>query len=660
MAKNIHILRILTALPVIVGQTSCGLPKEKLSEILDATLPSPAQQSQAVLGKGYNTKEERFAGDCVNGTTEFAGAPESSVNFERSLSATETANSLGFAVGGKARYNSIQGSASAKFASDSSSNDYSEATIYSAEYRFKNAKLKYSGLTEVGKKASQGNGRFVWENWEKTCGHEFVEQIRLGAKLLISAKVEFSTKEDKKAFSAEFKIKGPAFAASGELSKASRRFGKSASVSVRAYQLGGDVSRLSSIFGQGSNARVDSDGKQLHALLVCSMDRIDACMRVLDSALSYATDTSEPTSFPNQVRPTYDPARPDGPAELAYITKPWSDLAFYPPPPVIAEGVRIARADLSQIFEEQLKKRNRISALVSGPFRLSPRQSANVDSASILLSENMSEIADGASVCYSDVEKCVSRVIEVKKNLKQIDDTLLDVYPDSFAQWCDSLDNEIIRSSAQGTVAALMNIANRELDLGKVADKCSTAQNVLSDLQEIDLSEKNIENLTPLSSLKNLRKLNLNRNKISDAGPISGLTGLRELALNTNKLEDISSLAKLTGLQTLMLSANKIERINDISALNRLETLWLGENKIEDINPLQNLSNLRILKLGNNRIRTISPLASLKKLESVDLSRNSVTDPSVLLTLPLLQSIDLSDNPSECPSLLSPICTAPL
>jgi hypothetical protein len=62
------------------------------------------------------------------------------------------------------------------------------------------------------------------------------------------------------------------------------------------------------------------------------MDRIDACMRVLDSALTYATDTSDALSFPNQIRPNYDPARPDDPAELAYITKPWSDLAFYPPP----------------------------------------------------------------------------------------------------------------------------------------------------------------------------------------------------------------------------------------------------------------------------------------------------------------------------------------
>jgi hypothetical protein len=657
---NINSIRTLVPIIAAAGVLSCGRFKEEKSDLFDATLPSPAQQSQAVLGKGYNTKEERFAGDCVTGTTEFAGAPESAVNFERSLSATETGDSLGFAVGGKARYGSVQGSAAAKFASDSSSNDYAEATVYSAEYRFKNAKLRYAGLTEVGKKASQGGGRFVWENWEKTCGHEFVEQIRLGAKLMISAKVEFSTKEDKKAFSAEFKIKGPAFSASGELSKASRRFGKSASVSIRAYQLGGDVSRLSSIFGQGNDAKVDSDGKQLHALLVCSMDRVDACMRVLDSALSYATDTSDPASFPNQVKPTYDPTRPDGPAELAYITKPWSDLAFYPPPPVIAESVRIARADLSQLFEEQLKKRNRINALISGPFRMSPRQSANVEEAQALVSTNLTEIANGAAVCYTDVDLCAARVGDVRKNMKRIGDELLEVYPESFAQWCDALESGIIRKAAKGAVTALMDIATRQLDLSKVADKCSVAQDLLLDLREIDLSDKEIESLAPLSTMKNVQKLKLNRNSISDLGPLSNLTLLREISLNVNQVEELSPLLKLPHLKTLMMAANKIEQLPEMASMNNLEVLWLGDNKLTDLRPLSGVKNLKTLKLGNNGIKNISPIIVLQKLEVLDLSRNAITDSSALLSLPSLQSLNLTENPTGCPPALRPLCSVPL
>ncbi len=73
--------QIILLLPLIA---SCGKVGDSTAKVLDTTLPSPAQPSQAVLGKGYNTKEERFAGDCVKGTTEYAGAPEGSVNFDRS------------------------------------------------------------------------------------------------------------------------------------------------------------------------------------------------------------------------------------------------------------------------------------------------------------------------------------------------------------------------------------------------------------------------------------------------------------------------------------------------------------------------------------------------------------------------------------------------
>lgn len=649
--------RVLLLFPLFA---SCGQAENTDSRILDTTLPSPAQPSQAVLGKGYNTKEERFTGDCVQGTTEYAGASEGSVNFERSLSATETAESLGFAIGGKARYGAIQGSAAAKFAAESASNDYSEATVYSAEYRLKNAKLRYIGLTEVGKVASQGGGRFVWENWEKTCGHEYVEQIKLGAKIMLSAKVEFSTKEDKKAFSAEFKIKGPAFSASGELSKASRRFGKSASVSIRAYQLGGDVSRLSGIFGQGSNARVDADGKQVHALLVCSMDRVDACMRVLDSALTYATDTGNPLSFPNQIKPNYDPTKPDGPAELAYITKPWSDLALYSPPPLIAAAVKTARENLSSLFEEWLKKRNRVNALLSGPFRLSARQNENIETAQVIVSENLNEIFNTSLVCYTEIEKCVARVSEATKKIKPLDERLLEIYPEIFSQWCDALESGVIRKSMRGAVTALLDVASAELDLTKVTDKCASAQGVLLDMQELDLSEKGIESLAPLATLTKIQKLRLTRNLITDLSPLTTLEDLRELNLNGNKIEEISPLLQLKRLRTLMLASNRLEGLPSLHGFSTLEALWLGDNRIADLRPLATVSSLRLLKLNNNLVQDVSPIRSLANLQELDVSRNKIVDSSAFLALTGLRILDLSENPAPCPPSLVHICVVPM
>ena len=639
---------------------SCGKMRNTPSIVSDTTLPSSAQSSQAVLGMGYNTIEERFAGDCVSGTTEYAGAPEGSVNFDRSLSSTETSNSLGFAIGGKARYGAISGSAAAKFASESASNDYSEVTVYSAEYSFKNAKLRYNGLTDVGKAARQGNREFVWENWEKSCGHEYVQQIKLGAKIMISAKVEFATKEDKEAFSSEFKIKGPAFSASGELNKASQRFGKTASVSIRAYQLGGDVSRLSGVFGQGSEARVDADGRQVHALLVCSMDRIDACMRVLNSALTYATDLKDPDSFPNQIKPIYDPTRPGGLAELAYITKPWSDLAFYPPPPLIADAVKTARGELSRLFEEQLKRRNRVIALISGPFRLSPRQTESAEKAEAIVADNFTEIFNAAMVCYTDVERCVARATETTKNLKAIDDSLLAVNPEIFAQWCDAFDSGVIRNSVFPTVSALMEAASSEIDLSKSPDKCGTAQSILLDARELDLSGKGIVNPQPLATLTNLQKLNLARNSISDLGAISNLAKLRVLNLNGNQIEDLASITALHELKYLQLAGTRLETLPNLSLLTALESLSLGDNRISDLQPLTSLHGLKTLNINNNKIADVTPLQELKALENIDASKNRISDPSAFLALPALRFLDLSDNPSTCPASLGPVCLIPM
>ena len=55
--------RILLLSPIaLTFLVSCGQVQK--AKILDTTLPSPAQPSQAVLGKGYNTKHGNGAKAC--------------------------------------------------------------------------------------------------------------------------------------------------------------------------------------------------------------------------------------------------------------------------------------------------------------------------------------------------------------------------------------------------------------------------------------------------------------------------------------------------------------------------------------------------------------------------------------------------------------------
>lgn len=649
-----RIFYLLIPLSFVLHSVSVQAARD--GNFVETVLPSSAVSAQAMLGEGYDGSQEKFVGTCVQGTSIFAGAPSASVTFERSLSSSEISDSLGFSVGARARYGMIKASASARFASDSSSNEYSEVTAYSADYHFKNVKFRYNALTDVGVKASQGAGDYVWENWEKTCGHGFVEQIELGAKLLISAKVEFSSKEDKKAFSAEFKISGPAFSASGELRKASRRFGKSASVSIRALQIGGDVSRLSSVFGVGKGSKIDSEGKNLHALLVCSMDHIDACLQVLDSALTYATDTEDERSFPNQIKPNYDPQQPSGPAELAYVVKPWTTLAFYPPPLLIGELVKSARAELSRHFEATLKWRNRVLALASGPFRLSPKQSVKLEEIAQVVDDNISSIMDAALTCYSEAEKCPRTVSHLKTKLKGIDETALNVYPEIFAQWCDSYESGLLKRSAKNTVTALLEVANQELDLDKLPDRCSVAERVLNDFSSFDLRGKGLENIGPLAMFTQLEILSLQENEIKDLSPLKSLHKIRELNLSQNLITDLSPLSDLRSLEKLRVTSNMLTFLPEQVNWPKLRLLWLGDNRISQLASLGGLGALSSLRLHNNRLSDLSALSSLGYLRELDLSSNQIKDFSPLYELKSLRSVRLDQNPANCPPELQDLC----
>ncbi len=651
--------QIVTGAFLLVFSIGCG--KIAQHELQDLTIPSPAQTAKAVLGKGYDSVQERFSGDCVRGDTQYVGTSESFINFDRSLSEKETADSLGFSIGGKARYNAMNYSASAKFASSAASSEYSESTIYSSSYKYKNAKLKYKGLTEVGRAASQGSSSYVWENWQKTCGHEFVEQIELGAKLFISAKVDFATKEDKSAFNAKFKVKGPAFSASSELKQASRIFGKSASVSIRAYQLGGDVSRLSAIFSDSDGSEVQEERKDTHSLLVCSMDRIDACLDILDSALRYATDLDDPQSFPNQIHPNYDPSKPDGPVELSYMTKPWSDLAFYPPPPIIAGLVKESRSHLSRMFEKNLNLRERVSALLTGPFRLSASQRKKAKSFEDNIVENFTKINKGAVTCYQDIDSCVEEVNNISKTLHILDPNELAILPEIYSQWCDLLQGGNLNKPVKNITLSLYEAAGRIYNLEESGDPCGMAEAALVEMRYIDLSDQNIQSLAPIKSLPNLVGLNLSRNReILDYHVLQNLPILTELNLNSNRLPNASFFRKMTGLKRLDIARTGSTYLGFLNKLKEIQYLNVGDNPLGAIDFVTDLKKLEKLVANNTQLPSLPDFSQNQRLGFLDLSYNNINDFKGLISLESLSSLDVNDNPEACPEELKRICIVPL
>ena len=162
--------------------------------------------------------------------------------------------------------------------------------------------------------------------------------------------------------------------------------------------------------------------------------------------------------------------------------------------------------------------------------------------------------------------------------------------------------------------------------------------------ERLDLSSRNLTDITALAGRTDLRELYLSGNAIADLSPLAGLTGLRVLDLRDNAITDLSPLAGLAGLQALDLSGNRIADLWPLAGLAALQRLYLSGNAIADLATLAEFPGLRALDLSGNRIADLWPLAGLTALERLNLSDNRIGHLATLAELTGLQVLDLSGN----------------
>ena len=163
-------------------------------------------------------------------------------------------------------------------------------------------------------------------------------------------------------------------------------------------------------------------------------------------------------------------------------------------------------------------------------------------------------------------------------------------------------------------------------------------------LRELDLRDNAITDLSPLAGLTSLERLNLAGNAVADIAMLGGLTGLRTLDLADNRVADLWPLAGLTSLERLNLAGNAVADIAMLGGLTGLRTLDLADNRVTDLSPLAGLTSLERLNLAGNRIAGIGTLAGLGGLEVLLLDRNQVTDVSALSQLAGLANLGLAGN----------------
>lgn len=151
----------------------------------------------------------------------------------------------------------------------------------------------------------------------------------------------------------------------------------------------------------------------------------------------------------------------------------------------------------------------------------------------------------------------------------------------------------------------------------------------LKRIVQLNLSNKNIEDLKGLSMFAYLEFINLNNNRVSDFKELKDLPYLHTLFVNNNNLQNIDQVTRLTRLKVLHASNNNFTSLKGITNLRDLESLVLNNNSISDISELSSLKSLKILKLDNNNISDISEIKRMK-FNILNMNENHISDISGL------------------------------
>ena len=102
------------------------------------------------------------------------------------------------------------------------------------------------------------------------------------------------------------------------------------------------------------------------------------------------------------------------------------------------------------------------------------------------------------------------------------------------------------------------------------------------------------------------------------------LEDLDEIDLSEFEIDSLEGVEFCTHTAILDLSHNQLSDISELWNLENIEELYLSNNQIGYIDSLGNLPKLRIVDLSNNRIDDISPLLELENLEYVNVIGNPI------------------------------------
>ena len=381
------------------------------SLLKDSEITPNSLQTTADLGQGYFSDKETFGTRCIEFKKRDLEFTEQECKIEYSASASEIQESLGFSGSAKGRYGVTKGNATASFARKSMSDEKELGLVAYCKMTTKPETIDEKTIRVIGSR----------RDWQTRCGNEVVYQKSRGASLFLSVKLKFASQSERERFQSEVGASFANFASlKASIEKAKSSFATSTVIEMQGLQLGGEVGSLGRALG-GLSPDVKDERTELSSVTSCSITNPEACDKVIQNFLHYATSKSQ-NGFGYQAR-MY-------PADISYATKSWNMLPFVPHTSSrnVESLFATKRNIIDQKFDQYLRdlifveRLKRASINNTDPFLMAQKQLRN----------NERLIYDAIKACWDDYEPN-NRESELKCIDKSNLEGLVHIDTDSFS-----------------------------------------------------------------------------------------------------------------------------------------------------------------------------------------------------------------------------------
>ncbi|CAL5993383.1 leucine-rich_repeat domain-containing protein [Hexamita inflata] len=139
-------------------------------------------------------------------------------------------------------------------------------------------------------------------------------------------------------------------------------------------------------------------------------------------------------------------------------------------------------------------------------------------------------------------------------------------------------------------------------------------------LENLYISNNNIDDLSPIAKLTNLIKLDASANQILNLQPISKLINLTHLQVRNNNISDVYCLRSIKTLKYLDISQNSQVDIWGLQFLKKLICLEVYNCNIADLSPIEGLKQLKTLGINNDLIQSSEIFAIKQQIPNLTIN----------------------------------------